>query len=213
MNDGRAVIDHPDSGRHDGRMINTTETRPLTSSPTVDQAQTKRITKILARRSFCMLATTSPAGHSHAAGVVFDWADGALYIHTMRASRKARNIAANPHIGIVVPARRLPVGPPFTVQFQATATILSMTDATIRALLAKRKLATTSGHGALNEPDGCFLQIIPASVIHTYGIGVHIIDLIKDPLHAGARTTRWNRTANHHWTDISVGADAPSTDS
>ena len=108
----------------------------------------------------------------------------------MQSSRKARNIAGNPHIGIVEAARRLPVGPPFTVQFQATATILSMDETTIRTLLTEKRLATTSGHGALNEPDGCFLCITPTSVVHTYGIGVPLLGLIKDPLHAGARTTR-----------------------
>jgi general stress protein 26 len=173
-------------------MTNTTNTRP-TATPTKDPAHVKRITKILTRRSFCILATTSPAGNSHAAGVVFDWVDGVLYVHTMRTSRKARNITANPHVGIVVPARRLPVGPPFTIQFQATATILSMTDATIRRLLDERKLSVTSGHGALDEPNGCFLQINPAPLMHTYGIGVPIVGLIKDPLHAGARTTGWNQ--------------------
>ena len=175
-------------------MTNFTETPPAaaTAKPVVDLAQAKRIARILARRSFCVLATTSPAGNSHAAGVVFDWADGAMYIHTMRSSRKARNIASNPNVAVVVPARRLPVGPPFTVQFQATARIFSMNHATIQTLLGSRKLATTSGHGALNEPDGCFLQITPTSVVHTYGIGVAVLGIIKDPLHAGARTTRWH---------------------
>lgn len=190
MNVRRTGIDHPDATVTMNDMTNLIETHPAAS--TVEPTQTKRITKILARRSFCVVATTSPSGHSHAAGVVFDWADGAMYIHTMRSSRKARNIAANPNVGIVVPARRLPVGPPFTIQFQATATILSMTDATIRRLLAERKLTTTSGHGALDEANGCFLQITPAGAMHTYGIGVRIIDIIRDPLHAGARTTGWS---------------------
>jgi general stress protein 26 len=170
-------------------MINLTETQPTT----VDPAQTKRISKILARRSFCVMSTTSPAGNSHAAGVVFDWADGVMYIHTMRSSRKARNIAANSHVGIVVPARRLPVGPPFTIHFQATATIVAMTDATIRQLLIERKLASTSGHGALDEPDGCFVRITSNATMHSYGIGVPVRSIIKDPLHAGARTIRWTQ--------------------
>jgi hypothetical protein len=174
-------------------MTNSTETPPANTAPAADPEQARRIARILARRSFCILATTSAVGNSHAAGVVFDWADDSMYIHTMRSSRKARNIADNPHVAIVVPVRRLPVGPPFTVQFQATAAILSMNGAAIRSLLAERKLPSTSGHGALNEGDGCFLRITPASVVHTYGIGVPIIGIIKDPLHAGARTTGWHR--------------------
>jgi general stress protein 26 len=175
-------------------MTNLIETHPtIATIATHDPAQAKRITKILARGSFCVLATTSAAGHSHAAGVVFDWADSSMYIHTMRSSRKARNIADNPHVAIVVPARRLPVGPPFTVQFQATAAIVSMTDAIIRTLLADGMLTNTSGHGALDEPNGCFLRITPASVVHTYGIGVPVTGIIKDPLHAGARATIWSQ--------------------
>ena len=172
-------------------MTKITEQHPTISLPPVDLAQTKRIAKILARRSFCILATTSPGGNSHAAGVVFDWADNAMFVHTMRSSRKARSIAGNPNVGIVVPARRLPVGPPFTIQFQATATILSMDDLAIRALLAQRKLASTSGHGALEEPDGCFLRITPNATMHSYGIGVPVFEIIKDPLHAGARSIAW----------------------
>ncbi len=93
----------------------------------------------------------------------------------------------------IPPTASTPVGPPFTVQFQATATIVSMDDATIRRLLGERKLAATSGHGALTEPDGCFLRITPTSVVHTYGIGVPVRGIIKDPLHAGARTTEWGQ--------------------
>lgn len=188
-------------------MTDLNEAKLTTAPPTIDPTQAKRITKILARHSFCIVATTSPAGNGHAAGVVFDWADGALYIHTMRSSRKARNIAANPHVGIVVPARRLPVGPPFTVQFHATATIVAMNDEAIRRLLADRKLATTSGHGALDESDGCFLRITPISVVHTYGIGVPVLGIIKDPLHAGARTTGWGRA----WTNPSTVETSGST--
>jgi hypothetical protein len=175
-------------------MTNTTDTPPTAASPFGDPAQARRITKILARHPFCVLATTSRVGSSHAAGVVFDWVDGDMYIHTMRTSRKARNIADNAHVGIVVPSRRLPVGPPFTVQFQAIATIVSMDDATIRSLLVENRLARTSGHGALKESDGCFLRITPGPVVHTYGIGVSVIGIIKDPLHAGARTTRWSQS-------------------
>ena len=59
-------------------MTKIAEVSSSSSTANVDPAQARRITKILARRSFCVLATTSPTGHSHAAGVVFDWADGAM---------------------------------------------------------------------------------------------------------------------------------------
>jgi Pyridoxamine 5'-phosphate oxidase len=172
-------------------MTTTTSVLPNTTSDS-EIAQTRRITKVLSRRSFCVLATTSPSGNSHAAGVMFEWADAAMYVHTMRSSRKARNVTANPSVGIVVPTRRLPVGPPFNVQFQATATLMPMDDPMIPTLLANKHLRKISGHGALTEPDGCFLRIVPQRAVHTYGIGVPISGIIKDPLHAGARATPWN---------------------
>ena len=89
--------------------------------------------------------------------------------------------------GIVVPVRRIPVGPPFTLQFQARAEILSMTDPTIVALIDGGRLKRVIGHGALEEPDGCFLRISPLGPIHSYGIGVSTIEVARDPLHAGAR--------------------------
>lgn len=155
---------------------------------THDPSQLRRVTKEIEKHSFLMLATTSPNGRSHAAGVIYEAVNGALYVHTMRSSRKGRNVAANPHVGIVIPARKVPVGPPFIVQFQATAEVLDMDDPQIVALLEDGKLKGIAGHGALEEPDGCFLKITPARRIHSYGIGVSMLGVIRDPLHAGARS-------------------------
>ena len=111
-----------------------------------------------------------------------------LYIHTMRSSRKARNVESSGRAAVVIPIRKLPVGPPFSVQFQGHADLLEMNDPSILELIDKGKLKRVAGHGALEEPDGVFLRIIPGRVVHTYGIGVSTIGLIKDPLHAGARS-------------------------
>lgn len=161
---------------------------PAEQTTTEDQAQVRRITKEIANHSFCMLSTTSPKGRPHAAGVIYEAVNGSLYVHTMRSSRKARNVAANPHVAVVIPARKVPVGPPFTVQFQATAEILEMDDPAILALLDDGKLKGIAGHGALDEPDGSFLKITPTSRVHSYGIGVSLLGVIRDPLHAGARS-------------------------
>ena len=150
-----------------------------------DAAQIRRIERTLARCSFCVMASTSPSGRGHAAGVLFEYLDGALYVHTMRSSRKACNIAGNSQVGIVIPTRRLPVGPPFNVQFQATAQLLAMDNLEIVALLKRRALRSIRGHGALAEPDGCFIRITPGPVVHTYGIGVSLAAVIRDPLHRG----------------------------
>jgi hypothetical protein len=164
-----------------------TNTMTIPTAIISDAAQERRIRKALARQSYCVLATTSGRGNGHAAGVIYEFVDDTLYVHTMRTSRKARNVASNPNVGIVVSVRRMPVGPPFSVQFQATADVLAMDHPHIVGLLANGRLRKISGHGALDDPEGCFLRIRPLGTVHSYGIGVSVLGLIKDPLHAGAR--------------------------
>jgi hypothetical protein len=176
------------SADNDGMTHTTTLIDPTTLNDDADQA--RRIHKSLARRSFCVLATTSPSGWSHASGVLYQYVDGSLYVHTMRSSRKARNIAENGRVGVVVPVRKVPAGPPFNVQFQGTAEVLDMHHPDIVALLDAKKLNKVSGHGALEEADGCFLRITPNRTVHSYGIGAPLIGVIKDPLHVGARSVR-----------------------
>lgn len=145
------------------------------------------VLKAVARRSFCTLATSSPANRPHVAGVLYASDDNVLYVSTVRTSRKARNIAQNPHVFVCVPVRRLPVGPPSSVQFAATAEILAPTDPAIVALVERGRLKAVTGHGELELPDGCFLRITPAATLYTYGLGLSLWDLIRHPLDAGGR--------------------------
>jgi Pyridoxamine 5'-phosphate oxidase len=143
------------------------------------------VTKAIGRRSFCFLSTVSAEGRPHAAGVIYAPVGTTLYVNTSRTSRKARNIAANPYVGIVVPVRRLPVGgPPSSVQFQARADILAMDDPHIVQLHRAGRLKAITGHGELEEPDGCFVRISPIGRIHTYALGMPLLRVIRDPLHA-----------------------------
>ncbi len=157
-----------------------------TPAPPVDDAQGERVRRAIRRRSFAVLSTVSPAGFPHAAGVGYASVDTTLYVNTERSSRKARNVAADDRVAVVIPVRRLPVGPPFTMQFQGRATVLSMDDPEIADLVAAEALRSITSHGELDEPDGCFLRIVPSLRIHTYGIGVSAIAVARDPLHVGA---------------------------
>ncbi len=163
-------------------------TGSASSTSESDRDQLKRIDRAIASRSFAVLSTCSPAGFPHAAGVLYDSVDMILYVHTMRSSRKATNVLANQRCAVVIPVRRLPVGPPFTVQYQAKARVLAMDQPEILALLEDGELKGISGHGALDESDGCFLRIEPRGSIHSYGIGVSVMGVARDPLHAGARS-------------------------
>ncbi len=153
-------------------------------SPTSEHAT--KVLRIINRRSFCTIATTSSADRPHTAGVLYAPADGALWIHAMSTSRKVRNIVANNAVAVCIPFRRLPMGPPYTLHFQGRAEVVAMDDPEASALLRSGKISKISGHGALDEPDGCFLRIRPTGAVHTYGPGARVIDLIRDPLHSGA---------------------------
>jgi len=139
----------------------------------------------MAKRSFATLATTSVRGRSHVAGVLYEIVDDVMYVSTLRSSRKARNVASNPYVGVVVPIRRLPVGPPSTVQFQTEATVLGTDDAEIRRLVEAGDLKSITGHGELDLADSCFLRIAVPSRLLTYGLGMKIRQLVADPLGAG----------------------------
>jgi len=108
-----------------------------------------------------------------------------LYVNTLRTSRKARNVAANPQVAVAIPIRRLPVGPPSTVQFQGTAEVLDIDGPEIRALIEAGRLKSITGHGEMDIPDGCFLRISPRRRLITYGLGMSLLSLIRDPLNAG----------------------------
>ncbi len=142
--------------------------------------------RIINKRSFATLATTSSAGWSHAAGVVYQAVDGELWIHTTRSSRKARNIAATGKVGIGIAFRRLPVGPPFTIHYQAAAELVAMDAPAAVRLLDANALKRVAGHGALDMADGCFIRVAKPKTLHSYGPGARIIDLIRDPLNTGA---------------------------
>ena len=169
-----------------------TSTTPATTTPsattTNPDRQIRIVAKALRSKSFATLATVSPRGRSHGAGVVYDFVDGTLWIHTMRDSRKGRNIAHNRHVGISVPYRRLPVGPPYTLHFQGLAELVSLDDPVAVGHFEAGRLDSISGHGAMTMDGACFVRIAPTGTIHSFGAGVPVLDLIRNPIETGARS-------------------------
>ena len=139
--------------------------------------------RAIAKHSFCTLATASE-NRPHVVGVLYAPVDGVLYVSTLQSSKKARNIRDNPRVAVCIPVRRYPMAPPFLVQFRATATLLGNHDSTIAELVRTRRLKKITGHGELDDPDNCFVRIVPDRTVHTYGIGVPLRTLLRDPLHA-----------------------------
>jgi general stress protein 26 len=149
------------------------------------------VVALVRSRSFATLATVTPDGRPHAAGVLYAYCDDAVYCTTLRNSRKARNIAAAPHVFMSIPVRRVPVGgPPSTVQFPGTAELLQPNDPRVTALHRNGKLKAITAHDELNLPDICVIRIVPSDTMLTYGLGLSLLALIRDPLHADGRVTR-----------------------
>lgn len=169
------------------KLASTGDMTTTTSAPGHPHAhpRLKDVTRAVARRSFCTLATASATNRPHVAGVLYVVEETTLYVSTMCTSRKARNIAENPRVFVCIPVRRLPVGPPSSVQFAATADILAASDGEILRLVDNGVLKAITGHGELELVDGCFLRIRPDRRLHTYGLGLSLRQLIRDPLSAG----------------------------
>ncbi len=162
-------------------MTNSTRTESARPDP-------QKVLRAIDKRNFATLSTTSPADRPHGAGVLYEAVGTTLYVNTLRTSRKARNIAANPHVAVNIPIRRAPVGPPSTVQFQGTAEVLPPDHPNIVTLAAGGQLRSITKHGELENIDGCFLRITPNRKLITYGLGMSLYRLIRDPLKAGGET-------------------------
>ena len=149
----------------------------------------RSIQRAIAKHSFCTLAT-STGDRPHAVGVLYVAVDDALFVSTHRASKKARNVAVNPHVAVCIPIRRYPLAPPFLVQFVGRAEMLANDDRAVAELDRGRRLKKITSHGELDDPDNCFLRITPAQKIHTYGLEVPLRVLLRDPLHASRTFAR-----------------------
>jgi general stress protein 26 len=143
------------------------------------------VRRAIARRSYCTLATSSAANRPHVAGVLYAVLDGLFYISTLETSTKARNIRENPRVAVCIPVRRYPVGPPFAVHFQGTAELRRVGDREMVELLAAGRPKPITSHGELDDPHACFVKVTPGRRMATYGLGVPLRKLLRDPTQAG----------------------------
>lgn len=163
----------------------------MTTNATTESAVTQLVTpeqavRLMKKRSYAVLASTSDAHRSHSAGVLYALSDRALFVSTLRSSRKARNIASNPHVGVTIPVRRVPVGgPPSALMFQARAALLDLDDTELLERAATGELTAVTSHGELDLADGVFVRIALPRRLLTYGLGMSLVALIRDPLNAG----------------------------
>ena len=121
---------------------------------TIEDARARRaaVEEAIAGNWFCVLATSSAENRPHAAGVLYALVDRDLYVHTDRASRKARNVVENARVAVCVIVQAGPDAPPNTVAIQGTATLLQLDDPEVRELIDDGRLTSITSHGELDRP-------------------------------------------------------------
>ena len=146
------------------------------------------VLKELRKRSFAVLSTIDEQGTPHAVGVEYGVAPsgGAIYVMTRKHLKKARNIAADPHVALVVPLTRrlLWFLPPPSIQFQGTAEIVDRSDQeglrTFQTFfMGRRILKMYEEFERRGETRVCFLRIVPEPEISTYMVGHSIWELSR----------------------------------
>jgi Pyridoxamine 5'-phosphate oxidase len=145
--------------------------------------------RALRRRSFAVLATADAEARPQSAGVVYALPPrgAAFYVMSRRHLQKARNVAVNRHVSLVVPLRRAVLGfvPPPCIQFQGTAELLGRDDADgTRAFesfaLGRAILRSYARLERRGETRVCFLRIRPGPVMFAYAVGKSLWRLLRD---------------------------------
>lgn len=151
-----------------------------------------------------MLSTTDLVGTPASAGVSYGISESGavIYVMTRRHLQKARNIAANPQVSLVVPlARRLLwFLPPPTIQLRGYAELVDWTDEQATAAFRRFWLGRRILHGyrrsyRRGESRICVIRITPSPVVHTYMVGSSIWQ-VRRRMESGAATVvvgDWNQ--------------------
>ena len=164
--------------------MTTTTTTTADRPRTVFHPDPATIRRAIERRSVATLATVSASGRPHAATVLYQCVDDALFVSTHRDSRKARNVADRGVAAVTIAVRRLPVGPPASIQFQSAATVLATDDPEIVRLAARagstgsRRTASWTSTAAAS----CGSRSRPAS--SPTRLGMSLWRVLRNPLDA-----------------------------
>jgi general stress protein 26 len=154
------------------------------------------VLKELRRCHFAVLSTVDKEGISHSAGVNYGVSrpgdELAIYVMTRRHLQKARDIALNPNVSLVILVPRLLLFflPPATIQLRGRAQILDETDKVgtdvfSQFWIGRRILDAYEQSRRRGETRICFLKITPDPVIRTYMVGYNIWE-IKRRMESGA---------------------------
>ena len=152
--------------------MSTTQAAPVSDREVVWSA--------IQANSYCTLATSSN-NRPHAAGILYEVVGRDLYMTAFDDSRKARNVAENPHVAVAIPVVEHAEAPPFSIQFQGRGEILRQDHPEVVRLLGEGRLQTIAGHGVLDDPRSVFIRITPGKRANVYGVGMSLEELMANP--------------------------------
>ena len=145
------------------------------------------LTRLIAKRNFCVLATQGLRG-PHVAGVSY-FAHGLdLYILTSAKTVKARNVRSDPQVAVHIPVPwPLIPAPMKSIQFRGNAEILSINDAGANEALERssfvmrrviRRLLKNVDREVWGE--SIWIHVRPRKRIETFMIGVPSTTIFRD---------------------------------
>lgn len=145
------------------------------------------LTRLIAKRNFCVLATQGPRG-PHVAGVGYFAKGLDIYIPTGARTAKARNIRRDPHVAVHIPVPwPLVPAPPRSIQFRGSAEILPIDDASAKAALDRGSLVMRRVFRRLLENadtqtwgESIWVHVRPTGRIETFMVGVPATTIFRE---------------------------------
>lgn len=145
------------------------------------------LTRLIAKRNFCVLATQGLRG-PHVAGVGYFARGLDIYIPTNAKTAKARNIRRDPHVAVHIPVPwPLLPAPPKSIQFRGMADILPIDDPNANAALDRGSLVMRRVFRRLLENtdtqtwgESIWVHVRPTNRIETFMVGVPATTIFRD---------------------------------
>jgi nitroimidazol reductase NimA-like FMN-containing flavoprotein (pyridoxamine 5'-phosphate oxidase superfamily) len=144
------------------------------------------VEEYIRKKDFGILGSISHDGKPHSTGILYGVSPPGekfyLYILTGKNYKKAKNVAKNPHVSIVIPFPHhiLRFIPAPCIQFQAKAEIIPRTDEKARVCFQRNRILRKTLKQAYENENIVFLKIIPEKIIFGHGIGISMRDLRRD---------------------------------
>jgi hypothetical protein len=145
------------------------------------------LTRLIAKRNFCILATQGLHG-PHVAGVGYFARGLDLYIPTSANTTKARNVRRDPRVAVHIPVPwPLIPAPPKSIQFRGKAEILTINDPAANDALERGSLVMRRVFRRLLEKadtatwgESIWIHVRPGKRIETFMLGVPPTTIFRD---------------------------------